>query len=270
MTDADPSLNLRAAEVSAAVPPPTREVSITGMPRRVRLGGAREAAATTVAAAPDDVVRVEHENGIVLWTRADDLLREKGERVAGRAAGDVPTWSIDPAPRPGLTQREGAVGERGLERGALGLGIKALEFFGVDLKKKSAALFGRTFEERKLKGRMPGLYRCRLEPGGAARAGGRRRVAGGPADPRLPARHDVEPDRQLRRPLVGGRRRDRAGRRGGAPCARGALRRRRLCVRAPHADREPDPERARRSPAGCRQAPSSTSSRIRAVGWSAS
>ena len=49
-----------------------------------------------------------------------------------------------------------------------------------------------------------------------------------------------------------------------------ALRRRRLCVRAPHADREPDPERARARAAGCRSAHSSTWSRIRAAAWSAS
>ena len=93
--------------------------------------------------------------------RADDLLRERG-RATDTRDGSGAAWTIDPAPRPGLTQREGT--ERG-ERGMVGLGIKALEFFGVDLKQQSAALLGRTFEERQLKGRAPGLYRCALEPG---------------------------------------------------------------------------------------------------------
>ncbi len=168
MSEPAQSLILRATEVGHAAPPPTREVGIVGMPRRVKLGGARDAGAPTlpVAAAPDDIVRVEFENGLALWMRADDLLRERGQRAVGRdTAGAV--WTIDPAPRPGLTQRDDARSARGAERGALGLGIKVLEFFGVDLKKKSAALLGRTFEERQLKGQAPGLYRCSLEPGGA-------------------------------------------------------------------------------------------------------
>ena len=114
MTDADPFFTLRAAEVSAAVPPRTREVVITGRPRRMRLAAGREAATGSVTAAPDDVVRVEHENGLVLWMRADDLLRENGVRIAGRAADAGETWSIDPAPRPGLTQRESVAGARAL------------------------------------------------------------------------------------------------------------------------------------------------------------
>jgi hypothetical protein len=156
-------LVLRALEVGTAAPPPTREI-VVGTARRVQLGGSRDAGASLVpvTVAPDDVVRVEHENGLVVWTRADDLLRERGRRVAGRDAAGA-AWTIPAAPSPGLTQRDTPPGERaGAERGALGLGIKALEFFGVDLKRKSAAVFGRTFEEHQLRGRAPGLYRCSL------------------------------------------------------------------------------------------------------------
>ena len=164
MSEAAPSLILRATEVGTAIPPPTREVGIVGIPRRVKPGGARDATPPLpVVAAPDDVVRVEFENGLQLWTRADDLLRERGQKAVARD-GSGAVWTIDPAPRPGLTQRDGA--ERG-ERGMVGLGIKVLEFFGVDLKKKSAAMFGKTFEERQLKGHAPGLYRWPAEAGGA-------------------------------------------------------------------------------------------------------
>ncbi|MEO7336800.1 MAG: CHAT domain-containing protein [Caldimonas sp.] len=168
MSEARNALTLNASEVGSAAPPPTSEVAIVGMPRRIKLGGARAAGAASlpVPAAADDVVRVEYENGLVVWTRADDLLRERGQRTVGRGDAGA-TWTIDPAPRAGLTQRQGVAGERGSERGALGLGIKVLELFGIDLKKKSAALLGKAFEERQLKGHSPGFYRCPLDPGQA-------------------------------------------------------------------------------------------------------
>ena len=136
------------------------------MPRRIRLGAPRDAgaAALPVTAAADDVVRVEYENGLALWMRADDLLKERGERVVGRDAAGA-EWIVDPSPRPGLRQRSAA--DRGSERGVVGIGIKVLEIFGVDLKKKSAALLSRTFEERQLKGHAPGLYRVPFDAGGA-------------------------------------------------------------------------------------------------------
>ena len=162
-----PALILQAAEVGTALAPPTHEVGIVGIPRRVTLGSARAAGPMLpVAAAADDVVRVEFDNGLQLWSRADDLLRERGAKTASRD-GSAPAWTIDPAPQPGLTQRESA--ERG-ERGMVGLGIKALEFFGIDLKQRSAAWFARSFEERQLKGHAPGLYRCAVEAGGALTA----------------------------------------------------------------------------------------------------
>ena len=134
MSQPEPPLILRAAQVGSASPPVTREVEIAGMPRRIQLGGARDAGAPAVpvAAAPDDVVRVEYENGFAVWTRLDDLLRERGEQHVARDA-EAGGWSIDPAPRVGLRQRAGVDAERGVERGAVGLGIKVLELFGVDL-----------------------------------------------------------------------------------------------------------------------------------------
>lgn len=160
MSDQRPAITLRAAEVGSAAPPPTSEVAITGTPRRVKPGSAREAGAAPVTVAPDEVVRVEYDNGLVLWMRADDLLRERGRKTVARGDGSE-AWDIDTSPRVGAFG-DTLPAQRG-ERGALGLGIKVLEFFGVDLKKKSAALIGKAFEERQLKGATPGrLHRCNL------------------------------------------------------------------------------------------------------------
>ncbi len=163
MSDQRPAITLRASEVGSAAPPPTREVTITGTPRRIKPGGARDAGpgVPPVAVAPDEVVRVEYENGLVLWMRADDLLRERGRKNVARGDGSE-VWDIDASPRIGVLGGD-AGAQRGGERGALGLGIKVLDFFGVDLQKKSAAVIGKAFEERQLKGATPGrLYRCTL------------------------------------------------------------------------------------------------------------
>ena len=113
------------------------------------------------------VARVEFDNGLVLWMRADDLLRERGRKSVARGDGSE-VWDIDTAPRIGQPGSDAASVARGLERGVVGLGIKVLEFFGVDLQKKSAAFVGKAFEERQLKGAEPGrLHRCTL---GAAEA----------------------------------------------------------------------------------------------------
>lgn len=164
MSDPRPAIRLRAAEAGTATPPPTREVAITGVPRRIRPGSAREAAtgAAPVDVAPDDVARVEFDNGLVLWMRADDLLRERGRRSVARGDGSE-VWDIDTSARIGQPGSDAATVARGLERGVVGLGIKVLEFFGVDLQKKSAAIIGKAFEERQLKGAEPGrLLRCTL------------------------------------------------------------------------------------------------------------
>ena len=163
MSDQRPAITLRAAEVGhASAAPPTQDVTITGTPRRVRPGGARDAgAAAAVTIAPDEIVRVEYDNDLVLWIRADDLLRERGRKNVARGDGGE-VWDIDTSARVGLLG-DAAGAARGTERGMVGLGIKVLEFFGVDLHKKSAAIIGKAFEERQLKGATPGrLHRCNL------------------------------------------------------------------------------------------------------------
>lgn len=164
MSDPRPAISLRAAEVGTATPPTTKDVTIVGVPRRIRPGGSRDAAAGAVPVdvAPDEVVRVEYDNGLVLWMRADDLLRERGRKSVARGDG-TEVWDIDTSARIGQLGSDAPAATRGLERGLVGLGIKALEFFGVDLQKKSAAIIGKAFEERQLKGAPPGwLLRCTL------------------------------------------------------------------------------------------------------------
>ena len=46
MSDPRTAIALRAADVGSATPPATSEVTIVGTPRRIRLGGARDAGAT--------------------------------------------------------------------------------------------------------------------------------------------------------------------------------------------------------------------------------
>jgi len=150
------TLHLRGLELGAAAPPGTDAVKVTSS-RRVQPGGAaRDAAAPPVAVAADEVVRVEYDNGIKLWMRADDLLRERGRVNAARSAGGMDVWDIDVAPRPGMRA------EATTTRGVAGLSIKLLEFFGIDVTGNAAALAAASFEKRQLKGLTPGLYRCAL------------------------------------------------------------------------------------------------------------
>ena len=148
---------IRGGELPGAAAPATHEIGVTPH-RRLVPAQAREAGAGTATVQGDDVVRVVMENGFVLWTRADDLIRERGQVSQNRDG--APVWSIDPHPRP----RAGTAASRG-ERGLLGLGIKALEFFGVDLKGKTAAALGARLELKLLGGHGPGLYACSLDDG---------------------------------------------------------------------------------------------------------
>ncbi|MGQ0697025.1 MAG: DUF7379 domain-containing protein [Panacagrimonas sp.] len=121
-------------------------------PRGALVPGAARDSASEHEWNADDIVRVELQNGFVLWTRADDLQREHGRPSIARDGGR--TWEIDLRPRT-------ATRDRG-QRGWLGLGIKVLEFFGVDLKGKAAAALGSKLEEKRL-GNKPGLYRATLD-----------------------------------------------------------------------------------------------------------
>ncbi len=67
--------------------------------------------------------------------------------------GDTRDDSLPPTP---------ADASRG-ERGALGLGIRVLEFFGIRVEEKAATKLGRWFEDRKLEGGKPGLHALSLD-----------------------------------------------------------------------------------------------------------
>ena len=123
--------------------------------RRIAPGTARDAGVAEIEAAADEVVRVEFENGLVLWTRADDLIQERGRKSLSRDG--APVWEIEVRPR--LRDRQDNT------RGWLGLGIKVLEFFGVDLKGKTARELGRALETKVLDGNRPGLYHCPVKAG---------------------------------------------------------------------------------------------------------
>ena len=153
-TTAD-TLHLRGLELGPAAAPVTHDVKVTSA-RRVQPGGARDAAAPPIAVQRDEIVRVEFDNGIKLWMRADDLVHERGRASTARGAGGAEVVDIDTAPRAGL--RNGPDGTRGL----LGVGIKVLEFFGVEVAAEVATHLAADIEKRQLKGNAPGLYRCPL------------------------------------------------------------------------------------------------------------
>ena len=77
------SYRIRGGEQPAAgVPATTPDIEIS-LHRRLLPGGGR-AAADEIEVAADEVVRMELENGFVLWSRADDLIREQIGRASCR------------------------------------------------------------------------------------------------------------------------------------------------------------------------------------------
>ena len=77
----DPRFRFSGAAATARQPR-TDQVSVTSA-RRIVPGVARGGESTTEIDA-DAVLRVELENGFVLWSRADDLMHERGQRSVGR------------------------------------------------------------------------------------------------------------------------------------------------------------------------------------------
>ena len=153
------SYRIRGAVQTAAPAAPTiSDAVVITRARRVVPGISGDAAAGELAAASDTVVRVELDNGAVLWTRADDLIREHGQPALARDGTDA--WDIQTRPRAPLR----GPAQRG-DRGWLGLGIKLLEFLDVDLKGHAAAALGEKLEQKQLHDRQPGLYRCSLGNG---------------------------------------------------------------------------------------------------------
>ncbi|WP_068809170.1 CHAT domain-containing protein [Thauera phenolivorans] len=123
--------------------------------RRLRPGRARDGVTGEHEVAADEVVRIELDNGFVLWSRADAMVREHGRRSLARDGGEA--WEFD-ALRPSAAGRAEAD-----ERGLLGLGIRLLDFFGVSLEEAAAKNLAKWFEEKQLAPHKPGLYRCRLD-----------------------------------------------------------------------------------------------------------
>ncbi len=134
--------------------PVTRDVTIASN-RRLLPRGLRESGAGEMVVQADEVVRVELNNGFVLWTRADDLIDEHGTQVLGR--GGEAAWEIALREPTRIRQRS--------ERGWLKLGIRVLDFFGIDLAGKTAHALSDKFETKQLGGNAPGLYRCQMTGG---------------------------------------------------------------------------------------------------------
>ena len=84
-------------------------------------GAARDGASDEVEVPGNTVVRVELDNGFVLWSRVDDLTHEYGA-LPSRDAGAA--WEFSR-----LSPKHSTSSERGI----LGLAIKVLDFFGIDV-----------------------------------------------------------------------------------------------------------------------------------------
>ena len=139
--------------VERELPQTSGEIKLTPI-RTLSPGTSRDTGIVEVEVSGDEVVRVVHENGFVLWCRADDLIRERGRKTLGRD-GASEVWEIDARPK----LSEGKAGTRGW----LGIGIRVLDFFGIDLKGKTANTLGEVLEKKLLGGNEPGLYQTSLD-----------------------------------------------------------------------------------------------------------
>lgn len=140
------SLRFRGRFDSAGASLQTSDVTLVS--RGVLRPGAERDAPSEIREFPaDDLVRVCFDNDLVLWLRADDVALDYGRKGTERDGAEV--WEVV-----GPTAR-------GVDRGLLKVGIRVLEFFGVDLKGNAAAKLGEKGEIRQL-GERVGLYRVPL------------------------------------------------------------------------------------------------------------
>jgi pimeloyl-ACP methyl ester carboxylesterase len=131
--------------------PFVKDITLTHS-RRLLPRSLRDSSGEEMVVAGEEVARVELNNGFVFWSRADDLIDEHG--VAMQARGDNSIWEIKLRHSTRLRLRG--------DRGWLKLGIRVLDFFGVDLSEKTAKVLAGTFEIKQLHASGPGLYHCRL------------------------------------------------------------------------------------------------------------
>ncbi len=130
----------------------TRPRTLGGFTPTYRLvpGAARDGAGDEIDVPGSTVVRVELDNGFVLWSRVDDLTHEYGA-LPSRDAGAA--WEFSR-----LAPRHASGGERGI----VGLTIRVLDFFGIEPVKKPVRKLGIQLEEKLLGNHPPGLYRLDL------------------------------------------------------------------------------------------------------------
>ena len=224
-------------------------------------GSARDGAADEVEVTGDTVVRVELDNGFVLWSRVDDLTREYGTPPAGRRGDGTAAdgaWEFSR-----LTPQRAS----GSERGMAGLAIRVLDFFGIDLVEASARKLGKAFEEKQFGGHPPGFYRLDLAGDFRLQAVPDDEAITAGAGPLLVFLHGTASSTEG----SFGKLWD-AGQRRRCPPARGAapgLRQPRFCARTPDPERKPDRQCPRTWPSACPTAPKCIWSAIRAADWSA-
>lgn len=121
--------------------------------RRVQVDTASRGstAAQALEVRNDELVRVVFDDQHHLWLRADELKALRGSASDSRGAGDDDMIDLD------LDTGEST------QRGALSIGIKVLEFFGVDLKATTAGLLAGTVDKKRLLMGEEKIYRCHLD-----------------------------------------------------------------------------------------------------------
>ncbi len=154
------SFTLRGTTAQTAPPPVTTGVVVSSA-RRLIPGRARDGVGGELQVGADEVVRIELDNGFVLWSRADSLVRDHGRLSLSRDGGEA--WEFDSVVGAPGTRRSSAAARD--ERGLVGLGIRVLDFFGIDLAKHTATELSTWFEDKQLHQDGPGLYRCPLDDG---------------------------------------------------------------------------------------------------------
>ena len=95
--------------------------------------------------ADDDVIEVELEDGVKLWTTLGDFRRDFGAPAVRSAGGEYVNFPTEIEPR-------------GPSRGVAGWAIKVLRVFDVDVSGMAAGKLAALWEKKTLP--HPGLYRC--------------------------------------------------------------------------------------------------------------
>lgn len=141
-----------AGEPAHPVPSPLVGVRLNGKLKvkertAVRVAKTRAVEGNLVALHIDDgdVIEVEFEDGVKLWTTLGDFRRDFGTPTVRSAGGEYVSFPTE-------------IELRGPSRGVMGWAIKVLRVFDVDVSGMAAGKLAEVWEKKTIP--RPGLYRC--------------------------------------------------------------------------------------------------------------